>query len=266
MKQMTTDEVKAVQIAILSYVADFCDQNGIRYWIDCGTLLGAVRHKGYIPWDDDIDVGMLREDYDRFSALFHDPNGQYRFLCVENTPDFYVPHGKVCDNTTVLYEPDENGYRSAVNIDIFVYDNAPDDKEALCKMYNRRDKLHKIHAVLTSHVAVRGNPVKYVAKLARKGLFKILYGRKEPIREMVANSKQYAALSTQCVGNFTAFSRMSCHKHVFKDFVNVEFEGLQFKAPIGYDEWLRSFYGDYMTLPPVEERVSHHSYRAYFKE
>lgn len=266
MKQMTTDEVKAVQIAILSYVADFCDQNGIRYWIDCGTLLGAVRHKGYIPWDDDIDVGMLREDYDRFSALFHDPNGQYRFLCVENTPDFYVPHGKVCDNTTVLYEPDENGFKSTVNIDIFIYDNAPEDDREVERMFDRRDKLRHRFSILYSGSIHRGSRLKRILKRPRYGLFKVLYGKEPLIPEMVEIAKKYAAATTSRVGNFTDTGRMVCDKRVLKDFTLVEFEGKPFKAPIGYDEWLTAFYGDYMTLPPVEQRVSHHAYKAFFKE
>lgn len=133
-------------------------------------------------------------------------------------------------------------------------------------MYDRRDQLRQIHAVLTSAVVMRGNLLKYVVKLARKELYKVLYGKMNPILEMVENSKKYASGSTACVGNFTSYTRMSCDKRVFSDFVNVEFEGMQFKAPIGYDEWLRSFYGDYMQLPPVEKRVSHHSYKAYFKE
>lgn len=266
MKQMTPEEVKKVQLEILAYVARFCEENDIRYWIDSGTLLGAIRHKGYIPWDDDIDVGMLREDYDRFSEIFNKTNAEYRFLCVENTPDFYLPHGKVCDNSTVLYEPDENGYQSAVNIDIFVYDNAPDDQDELKKMYDRRDKLRRVYAVLTSDVAMHGNPIKYVVKLARKGLYRVLYRKESPIQSMVKNSKKYAATSATCVGNFTSYTRMLCNKRVFADFINVEFEGMEFKAPIGYDEWLRSFYGDYMQLPPIEKRVSHHSYKAYFKD
>lgn len=266
MKQMTIDEVKKVQLEILSCVAKFCEENRIRYWIDSGTLLGAIRHKGYIPWDDDIDVGMLREDYDRFSAIFNQSGSAYHFLCVENSPNFYLPHGKVCDNNTVLYEPDENGYKSAVNIDIFVYDNAPDDPGELKKMYDRRDRLRQMYTVLTSPVVMHGNPVKYVAKLMRKGIYKVLYKKPDQIPEMVANSKKYASSSTDCVGNFTSYMRMSCDKRVFRNFVNVEFEGMQFKAPVGYDEWLRSFYGDYMQLPPVEKRVSHHSYKAYFKE
>ena len=135
MKEIGVEDLKRIQLEILSVVAEFCEKNGIRYWIDSGTLLGAVRYGGYIPWDDDIDVGMLREDYDKFSEAFNKANEKYKFVCYENRKDFYLPHGKVCDSSTVLYEPDENGYKLSVNIDIFVYDNDPDDDEEFKKMY-----------------------------------------------------------------------------------------------------------------------------------
>lgn len=137
MREMTIDELKEVQLQILDFVAEFCEKNQIQYWIDSGTLLGAIRHKGYIPWDDDIDVGMLRKDYDKFFKLFNDPGNRYQFVCYEKQPDFYLPHGKVCDVSTVLYEPNEKGHRLSVNIDIFVYDNAPEDNSEVMKMYNR---------------------------------------------------------------------------------------------------------------------------------
>ena len=108
--KLQIEEVKQIQLGILDVVADFCDQNQIQYWIDSGTLLGAIRHKGYIPWDDDIDVGMLREDYDRFTKLFNEKNDRFQFCCIENSPEFFVPHGKVTDTSTVLYEPNEDGF------------------------------------------------------------------------------------------------------------------------------------------------------------
>ena len=133
MKKITVEELKKFQLEILGVVADFCEKNNIKYWIDSGTLLGAIRHKGYIPWDDDIDVGMLREDYNKFSKIFNEKNNRYKFVCIENTPDLFVPHGKVCDTTTELYEPDETGHKTSINIDIFVYDNAPDDDKQVKK-------------------------------------------------------------------------------------------------------------------------------------
>ena len=78
MKQVTGEQLKKIQLEILDVVTQFCDANGIRYWLDSGTLLGAIRHKGYIPWDDDVDLGMLREDYERFLSIFNKSNDRYR--------------------------------------------------------------------------------------------------------------------------------------------------------------------------------------------
>lgn len=262
MREMTIDELKKIQLEILCSVASFCDLNDIRYWIDSGTLLGAVRHRGYIPWDDDIDVGMLREDYDKFSSIFNKDQNKYKFVCYENTNEFYLPHGKVCDPGTLLYEPDEKGIKFAVNIDIFVYDNAPDNNNELKKMYDRRDKLRKIYSVQHQNVFQNGTLIKGFLKLIRQWIYKIIYP-KDSIKKMIENSKKYAFMTTGRVGNFTAYTRMACDKRVFDNFVELEFEGKRFKAPIGYDEWLSSFYGNYMELPPVEKRVSHHSFKAY---
>ena len=106
MHELSLDELRKIQIEILDVVSKFCDDHEINYWLDGGTLIGAVRHKGYIPWDDDIDLGMLRPDYDKFMRLFNEHNTRYKFHCIENDPKFYVPFGKVLDTETILYEPD----------------------------------------------------------------------------------------------------------------------------------------------------------------
>lgn len=265
MKQINSDELRTIQISILEAVSEFCESNDIKYWIDNGTLLGAIRHKGYIPWDDDIDIGMLREDYDKFSKLFNSCNNKYRFLCLENTPDFYLSHGKVCDTDTKLYEPDENGIELFVNIDIFVYDNAPDDDSLVKKMYDCRDKLRNRYIIKNEKIINDKKSIKTYLKIIRRFVYKMLYKENNEIFKMIENSKSYASIETRRVGNFTSYTRMACEKSVFRESILVEFEGKMYKAPIGYDEWLKSFYGDYMKLPPEEKRVSHHSFVAYKK-
>ena len=263
MKRLSVEEVKKYQLEILDVVSSFCETNQINYWLDTGTLLGAVRHKGYIPWDDDIDIGMLREDYDKFIKLFNQSNSRYQFQCYENNSKFYVAFGKVLDIKTELYEPDRNGSKSAVNVDVFVYDNAPDDDKLVKKMYDCRDRL--TYMALFS----RGNqilPKDNAIKRLEKSLLHILLlgvSSEKCIKKLIENSKKFSHIETKRVGNFTSASRIAVDKKVFQSFVDVEFEGKFYKAPVGYDEWLTDFYGDYMQLPPADKRVSHHQYEAY---
>ena len=155
MRKMIVEEVKARQIQIYKTVASFCEQHNISYWIDSGSLIGTIRHKGYIPWDDDIDIGMLRPDFERMKREFNLFNDRYRFTCIDIDESSFTAYGKVLDTNTILYEPDENGYRSCINVDIFVYDNAPDNAIALKMMYGRR-KFYQLmggfqHRVFSDH-------------------------------------------------------------------------------------------------------------------
>ena len=90
MHELSLDELRKIQIEILDVVVKFCDDHEINYWLDCGTLIGAIRHKGYIPWDDDIDIGMLRPDYEKFMKLFNEENTRYKFMCYELDEKFYT--------------------------------------------------------------------------------------------------------------------------------------------------------------------------------
>ncbi len=263
MRRLTTEEVKKIQIEILDVVAAFCEENNINYWLDSGTLLGAVRHKGYIPWDDDIDIGMLRPDYDKFAELFNKSNDRYRFVDIDNTPDFYVAFGKVIDTKTVLYEPDKNGDKLAVNIDIFIYDNAPDDDNIVKKMYDRRDRL----AFMS--LFSRGNQIistdTFIRRIIKKAthICFVFVSSANCVKKISENSQKYSKEKTKRVGNFTAVTRIASDKKIFSSFVDVDFEGKKYNAPVGYDEWLTDFYGDYMQLPPKEKQVTHHQYEAY---
>lgn len=265
-RKITSDELKKIQLDILDYVTSFCDENDIHYFLDGGTLLGAIRHKGYIPWDDDIDIGMLREDYEKMIFLFNQKaSSLYTFECYETDKSFYLPFGKVIKNNTELYEPDEKGNKIGINIDVFVYDNAPNNPCINKHQFQRRDILRNISLVQQLKHVPRGNSIRRFAIYFCHGLLK-LFPNQFFLRKMIRNSKRYVKRNMPCVANYMGFARAYCNKHVFDNYVDVEFESKKYHAPAGYDEWLRSFYGNYMELPPVEKRVSHHSFVAYINE
>lgn len=263
MKKLNVEDMKKIQIGILDVVVDFCEKNEIHYWLDSGTLLGAIRHEGYIPWDDDIDIGMLRPDFDRFMNTFNKNNDRYLFICRELDKKCPYPYGKVLDTETVLYEPDENGIRSSVNIDVFVYDNAPDDENECKKMYDCRDRYSMLNALQNRMIGTSGG-IKTIVK--EIGFWVLKYFPEGYFaKKIVDNSKKYANQDTRTVGNFTSVSRIVGEKAIFSSFTKVKFEGKEYSAPKGYKQWLTCFYGDYMQLPPEEKRVSHHMFKAYLK-
>jgi lipopolysaccharide cholinephosphotransferase len=270
MKEISLKELKIKQLDILSYVSQFCKEHEINYWLDCGTLIGAIRHQGYIPWDDDIDVGMLRSDYEKFFRIFNSMSvAKYKLNSSGEGNVHIYAYGKVYDTSTIIYEPDENGIKSAVNIDIFVYDNAPDSKILTTLHYLKRDYFTGLLGLRMMNYTPHGGMI-------RRGLIKL--GRiltapivqRKPIEYYVEkishNAQHYNNINTKYLGNFTAKAKIHCRKYVFDSFIEVEFEGQRYNAPAKYDEWLKAFYGDYMRLPPVEKRVSHHRFVAYKKE
>ena len=262
MKKLGIEEIKRIQIGILDCVHKYCVSNNIKYWLDCGTLLGAIRHRGYIPWDDDIDIGMLREDYNKFMSTFNSANKKYRFLCPENNRSYSYGAGKVVDTDTILYEPDKTGRKLSVNIDVFVYDNAPDDDNELKRMFDRRDWYRKCTVAHAQNHDIIGGKKRQIG-------FKIVHLLTAPFPpnffalRMMKNSRKFEKINTKRVGNFSSYSRTVGEKEIFRSFIDVEFEGNRYKAPSGYDKWLRAFYKDYMQLPPVEKRVSTHVFEAY---
>lgn len=268
-RQLTLEELKRHQIGILDAVASFCDQYGIRYYLSGGTLLGAVRHKGYIPWDDDIDICMMREDYDKFIRIFNDVNERYKVYSIENNPKFMREYGKVLDTQTVLYEPDENGKKLCVNIDLFIMDAAPADDQVVSEMYDLRDRLRrkKILREQSKYQRVTGfHSLWYYIR----GIFQRMIPERFYVMQLVKNAKRFRDPDSEYVGDFSGIyhglPRTKVKRALFSETTLLEFEGKQYSAPAGYDAWLTALYGDYMVLPPEEKRVSHHSFVAYSLE
>ena len=273
MRQIYADEMKRIQIEILDVVMKFCDEHDILCFLDGGTLLGAVRHKGYIPWDDDIDIGMLREDYDKFTKLFNAENTRYKFVSIETDPDCLIACGRVYDTHTAVFYPDrKTGIELAINLDIWVMDNAPDDDRALRKMFIKQYVFRMLHhgRYVPMSSPPHGNIIrKFIAYCVRIVMLMIpisIMPKNYFAVKMLQNSKQYNSQNTRRVGSFMGGHELVMDKEKFSNFIYADFEGKKYKIPSGYDEWLTKLYGDYMKPPSDKGKESLHHYEAFIKD
>lgn len=162
-KEITMEELRAIQLDILDKIHAFCTEHGIRYSLGGGTLLGAVRHKGYIPWDDDIDIMLPRPDYERFLKEF---DGKYAELNLQhygNDNTCCIPFAKVYDNRTVLIEKLQ---KSGIYIDVFPIDGLPEESKIKDYLYIYNNQLHKIY-FMTPFYIITGSlkdRIKYYVK------------------------------------------------------------------------------------------------------
>ena len=266
MKEIGLEELKKLQLDILLAVHEFCVNNNIEYSLAAGTLIGAIRHKGYIPWDDDIDILMTRPNYDKFLNIF---NGAYENLLVlapEKNWNYYAPYANVCDVRTLLIENDfdHNGIDVGVKIDIFPIDGCSSNR---FDFFLQCKKLMRWNSML---IHKRCNPsstlsLRFVKATIQRILLSIYsYSsiqkkiHKESIRFDYKNS-EFAALM---VFEPIAFK---APKSFFDEYVNIEFEGHQLRSIRDYDVFLKLRYGDYMKLPPVELQIPHHGFKAFWK-
>lgn len=260
MKLISLDELKIIQLDLLQKTADFCEKNGLRYFLCGGTLIGAIRHKGYIPWDDDIDIAMPRPDYEMFVKTFNNPENYYQVASLETDTNYSYSFAKVFDNRTVLKELHYLG-DIGVYIDIFPADGV--------KEVSQIRKIMLLHKFLNTK---RANYYKRsVLKMIINTFGKLLllpFSAHQIAIWMDNEARRYAFGSLPMAGvivNPLGLGEM-IDKSVFDSDIYQEFEGRKYRIPIGYDKWLRSIYGDYMQLPPVEHRVTHHTFEAWWKD
>lgn len=257
--EMTLPEIKQVELQVLKQFKAFCEKEDIRYCLSNGTLLGAVKYGGFIPWDDDIDVFVPRKDYDRLIQNYPDTQ-RYRLFSHERDSHYKFPFAKLCDMTTRKVEQNvDNGVELGLDIDIFPLDAWGTEPEKQARQIGKL--IRKITFVKCAR-AIGVNPIKRVVKDLVLWLTRPTY--KYYIRRIwsIARSsqeQQYLGCVCWCIYG----EREIVPAHVFGQMVDITFEGETFPAPQGYDRYLRSLYGDYTKDPPIEEQVTHHRYRAY---
>lgn len=270
MRIIDIEELKRVQLDILKNVHVFCQQNHITYFLAYGTLIGAVRHKGFIPWDDDIDIVMPRRDYEKFVREFshEDNSSQFYVLAPEINKQFPLPYGKVVDSRSVLIESVENPYPMGVNIDLFPLDISPEDKSKAYKIMRRTQRWSKFYVLKNTQI----NNTRVLWKnivLQLSHLFLWPLNNSVIIKKILSNAKANMDTCSPYYGMFVQCS-MGKGYHMpqkwFESVVELPFEDYAFNCPVGYDEFLKEYYGDYMQMPPIDKRVSHHAFKAYWKK
>ncbi len=260
-RELSDNEVKKIQLGILDTVHNFCVQSGkINYFLAYGTLIGAIRHKGYIPWDDDIDIGMLREDYELFKATFNQSNSRYYLSDATIDPKHDRPFARIYDKNYVIYQNDkvvkQEDKPSPPFIDLFIMDNASDNDIEVKEQFEWRSKLRRF-CKLKYGVPIVSNPnpiqrIKYTLLALPPVRFYL--------KMMMRKAQMFSHIETKRVGDFLGYYGYLAPKTIFDHYVDVEFEGKMYKAPAGYDELLTIIYGDYMTPPPPEKRQPKHSH------
>lgn len=264
-REINIDDLKRIQIEILDFVHSFCRSNGITYYLSSGTLIGAVRHKGYIPWDDDIDLYMLRPDYERFVSIFNDPSQLFKVRSLRTDPTCSFAFAKVERCGTKIIEKVDNPMEIGINIDIFPVDSVPDE------MLQRKKYFSKIQLIRNKMVikdvsldfkkrSILKNLILFLGKIALSNvsLRSLAQGLDSLIDKSLSDS-EYVCNLVMGNGINSIF-----HREAISEVVPIEFEGKKYDTMIGYDEYLTKTYGDYMTLPPENKQITHHSFNAYW--
>lgn len=257
--------IQSMELDIMKYIDRICRENNIIYYLGFGTLIGAIRHKGFIPWDDDIDILMPRDDYERFSKYCKENcDSRYHFCDIETEEKWTAPLAKVIDTKTIL---NQVGHKEKMNlglyVDVFAMDGVPSAVKERDRWFRKLDFLQKLWSGCEYEKRPAVNVINIIKNVITILLNLITSGRRISI--LIDNEvKKYSYNECSIVGPNTYVvyprNKMCINKDVFGKGCDVEFEGAMFRAPSKYDEYLRAIYGDYMKLPPEDKRIAHHNY------
>ena len=263
--QEVTDirEIQQMELGIMEYIHEVCQKIGVKYFLAYGSLIGAVRHKGFIPWDDDMDICMLREDYEKLQDyLISNPDERYEVMSYKNNLNYVYPFMKVQDNQTYLLEEDVRiDSNMGIYVDIFPVDGYEDDsvfKDKMTRLIKKRQLSCYTFKGITNTKSLLNSLIRYISVIVFyftntnkyiRGIDDLAQSRKVDDYELV---------------DYLIYKDM--HKPVWKrewleQTIMGVFEGKEFMIPKNYHEILTSDYGDYMQLPPVELRFSHHDFQ-----
>ena len=267
MKSITEiQELKKLQMDILLYVDSFCRENGLKYSLSGGSLIGAVRHRGYIPWDDDIDILLRREDYDKLITMFSKIKHPYYSVYSSDTTKLYtLPFAKIVDTRTVLKEPGLP-FEMGVNIDLFPFDFISDDEKECARIVKKAQRVRNWYVLKRlewdNQRSLIKNIVLTVGKIVLAPVSLKLLSNK--INQIARKAGMPNDTKRACLV-WGYGQREVMPSAIFDEYVDMPFEEATFMALKDYKTYLTNLFGDYMQLPPIEKRITHHEFVAYWK-
>lgn len=252
--------IHAICIELLCAFDKMCRDENIVYSLAGGTLLGAVRHKGFIPWDDDIDLFMLREDYEKFLEIYSNKplaNKYYKLIYINNgAPE--LPFARLVDNRTKLYHPASLSL-NRVWIDILPLDGIPQIEKTKIKFIKKLQKL-RYGRLLANSIPFTGRKKWRAIIKTPIGIFMRKTGmRKLIVKKIIKESQKFSSPINNRVGELVAQAKVkgTVCKNTFRDYVLLDFEGKKFMAMPDYEQYLCECYGNYMELPPLKKQKAH---------
>ncbi len=264
-KLLTIRELQLLQLDVMKIIHNICVENSIKYYIIAGSLLGAQRHKGFIPWDDDIDIAMLREDYEHFRAVFNDSFDTTKFFLqnIFTDNDFQPSLMRLCIKGTIQDVPSEYHLKNCKNsyIDIFPLDNVPDNPALQVKQQQTLSRINRLIDLKLYHIYNTNNRLtKTIKKIVSLLLRPIPLGYLQKKRER--EIQRYNTITTNNVASMASkygYKKQIMPREFYGEPVLVRFEDTEFFAPQLKEKYLTHLYGSkFMELPPVEKRVKPH--------
>ncbi|ADY12105.1 LicD family protein [Sphaerochaeta globosa] len=269
--KVTDSELKTIELQILDYFKDVCVKENIQFFLTYGSLLGAARHSGFIPWDDDIDLMVRREDFQKLIfAMNKNPSDRFKFICLYTNKRYLFPLAKVYDTQTELVEEYGSiaGETFGVNIDVFILDHLPDDRCLEQRFFSRGNFLRYYYGLACCKYKIsRANLLKDLMRNIIITPFKLI-GYRFFAERYDKFCQKYNNKQTEYVG-IIQFGEGSGDKERIPNsslsgMTTLPFEGKKYSVPDNYKIYLTQLYGDFMVPPPEEKRITKHSFVAYW--
>lgn len=263
-RRLSEEEIKEVELGVMDYIHNLCQKENINYSLAYGTLLGAVRHKGYIPWDDDVDISLKRDEYDKlYQAVLRDNDPIYKVASWENDARYPYPFYRVYDARTV-YENNyiENDIDLGICVDVFPFDYYADVNKEMAKLDTyRRLSVYTLYGIHSKNAGLK-NIIRYLLVLVFRLTRVKTWNKKMNLLSMQDNDNDSIDYLMENKRTSTKFEKTLLDK-----VMDSPFEDRTYKIPEASHQILSAIYGDdFMEIPPVEKRVKHDDFVAYIKE